>query len=378
MQELDDEKMIKVVISSSLFLYSIIKLIENILQQKFAETIKISYDLDKDYQTLYSNIEYLIKLINSNDKVWQITSQVGSYTKKGIYIPQNFEGKEIKFRQGLPDFLECNISCYNIDIGETKIYVLPDKCLCVSRSNVSILKYNDIEYNISKINITEPERRVKDACIVGKNWLHATKDGECDHRYKKDNYCYPVYQYGKIIVKIGKRIVTFYCSNIEKTKELASQLSIITKWSKITFTKKTYSNEDIFNTANVNYTEHTNSSNSSDIFEMFKQQNNKFHNTPKNKANIKNEVEFYIFYDGAIRYMKIKQYSDFKAELYEYTKDGSFVEIKNKTMPILSGFMSKYITKKAANTRHAVDLFIKFIKTSEGKSALEEYNHEKR
>jgi uncharacterized membrane protein YvlD (DUF360 family) len=367
--ESEQGDLIVTVILSSICLCIITKLCEKRLQRKYAESVKIIYDWDDDYQTLYTHIEHLVKLINSNRKIWHITSITGQCWKRGIFIPQNFEGTPVKFEQGLPNFLECNIRIYHITIEETTLYLLPDKCLCVTPNKIFSLRYNDIECNIGSINITEPQRRINDACIVAKNWLHSNKDGERDYRYH-NNYYYPIYQYGTVSIAINNKDILFYCSNVEKTKELASQLSEITMWAQKTLSTKIYSVMDAEDTTSSE----TNRQITAQNIEVDCVAQNEPPETITKNTKLKAESDFDFFYESSLRHLKIKQYTDLRVELFEMNSDGSYQEVKNKTMTILSTFIKKYITSKPTNTRHAVDLFLKFIKTPKGKEALSQWN----
>ncbi|MCI5544056.1 MAG: PD-(D/E)XK nuclease family protein [Azospirillum sp.] len=89
---------------------------------------------------------------------------------------------------------------------------------------------------------------------------------------------------------------------------------------------------------------------------------------------LKSCIPFTLYYNGKPKDFIIKQYSDFKAELF-IKHSNTYEPLKNKTLTILSGFVEYYHHRKPANTHHAADLFIKALKSSNGKTSLIEWNH---
>lgn len=85
-------------------------------------------------------------------------------------------------------------------------------------------------------------------------------------------------------------------------------------------------------------------------------------------------IPFKLYYNGEICDFIIKQYSDFKAELF-VKQSNSYIPLKNKTLTILSNFIEHYYNRKPANTHHAADLFIKALNSSNGITLLDEWNH---
>ncbi|MCI5544054.1 MAG: DUF4236 domain-containing protein [Azospirillum sp.] len=186
----------------SLFLSFITKLIEVFLQNIIVEPVKLNYDLDEAYKSLYDDGIYAINLLNSNDKIW--LNSVG--------------GTNVSIKKGLPDFIEADINCYYLSVGALTIYFLPDRCLLVSGSKVSSVSYKDISYKISKLNVSEA-KQASDALFVGERWKYSKVNGERDNRYK-DNRSTPVYQYAEFIVYFGNKKLILCCSSIEKTTKL--------------------------------------------------------------------------------------------------------------------------------------------------------------
>ena len=89
---------------------------------------------------------------------------------------------------------------------------------------------------------------------------------------------------------------------------------------------------------------------------------------------LKSCVPFTLYYNGESKDFIIKQYSDFKAELF-IKQSNTYKPLKNKTLTILSSFIEYYYHRKPANTHHAVDLFIKALKSSNGITRLNEWNN---
>lgn len=343
----------------------VILLIKNNIRPK----LNIDYKLNEECQKFYDDIIYALKILDSSGRVW-------------------YGERKIGLKKKTPSFIKSNIDAYFLNLGNIKFYFLPDRIIRLSGRKISFFWYTDFKYRMYYIDIAE--RKANDATAVREQWKYETKDGKRDFRYH-NNFCKIIYRYPEITVTddINKPLI-FGFSNINNVKNFIDRLNYIKYEYNISTIRQAIKpiievskedhkdyQENITNHIKDthNYTKaYPKGDKTSDISQN-KQNTNHQNMSSKNSNQLKNEIEFYIFYDGSVRYMKIKQYSDFKAELLEFSKDGTFVEIKNKTMPILGSFLNQHISKKPANTRHAVDLFIKFIKTAEGKEALEKWNH---
>ena len=205
------------IILSCIIAYKLTKLVITIVPNLIVKSIQISYDLDADYEKIYSNITKAISLISDNKKIWLVTSILTQYKYKNIYIEKNFKGCEIEFKKNAFKTIKTNIDYYGFNTQKFSVYFLPDRILYIEEKKVTSLKYSELYYDIDTIQLTEPERKISDAQLVRKKWLHTNKDGSPDKRYN-NNFFLPVYQYAQINICVSqKTMLTFYCSSIEKT-----------------------------------------------------------------------------------------------------------------------------------------------------------------
>lgn len=101
----------------------------------------------------------------------------------------------------LPFGLITNIKPVIYKTSAGKLFFMPDKLYLLSNGTFRFYDYSSVKISCNKIEITEHTTTYSDEEVIGKKWLHQTKSGKPDRRYK-DNPQYNVCLCGEIRIQL--------------------------------------------------------------------------------------------------------------------------------------------------------------------------------
>lgn len=125
----------------------------------------------------------------------------------------------VSIKKQQPVFLQTNVTCYSIDIGNQILFILPDKMLILSDViKVGAISIDSLEMKFNTTNFRESGNVANDATIVGRTYQYVNNNGTPDRRYK-DNREIPICLYGELSVESKEGInMKFFCSNSSCTQ----------------------------------------------------------------------------------------------------------------------------------------------------------------
>lgn len=142
--------------------------------------VEIEYDFESGASEEYDLTNSLLAGILESDRVWLVEG-LKLYEDKNIITAR----KDLTIRKGLPGELSTNVETYSLMAGDLTLSFLPDALLINKNGQNKALSYEDMEVDLRGESFLE-EKRIKDASLIGKTYLHTNKDGSPDKRYKEN------------------------------------------------------------------------------------------------------------------------------------------------------------------------------------------------
>lgn len=188
--------------------------------------IKIIYDFDEYMHKKYITYLEAWMSLNNNKGLWQVI-QIGTISNKRAISGALKSAKTININilKQTPFYFRTNINVVQIKLKNEDLIILPDKIIIVRGTKVGVIDYEDINIEVSSINMVEPNQVPSDAKIIDYTWLHVNKNGTPDKRFK-NNPQLPICLYGNISIKSTNGLhVELQCSNVEIVNKFEKMIS---------------------------------------------------------------------------------------------------------------------------------------------------------
>lgn len=186
------------------------------IDRKRRKTV-LFYELEPELQqTLEAWYQALDELGNC-ERLWHIpnadTPEGGRYTRTPV---------ELRYRT--PPFLNTNIDVPTLPAGPQTLYFMPDLVFVSDAKDIGAVSYHELEVEEFVTREAEQEAVPGDAEVVEWRWLHETKSGRADRRYKH-NPQIPTVEYRRVLFKSASGLrELFQVSKRDHEHELQSRL----------------------------------------------------------------------------------------------------------------------------------------------------------
>lgn len=118
-----------------------------------------------------------------------------------------------------------NLSVVGIDVGEIKLFFLPDMVLYLQGNTFASISYGTLTVRQGTTRFIEDGSVPSDAVVVGQTWKYVNKNGGPDRRFK-DNRQLPIAQYGVLeFISSGGLNIHLNTSSAEKAAAFANCLA---------------------------------------------------------------------------------------------------------------------------------------------------------
>ena len=185
--------------------------------------INAYYDLDEYGENRVELINLLVKILQDNEKIWQLNDLYNEDVKNRSGVSQSVNRTPVDIKESQPRFLRCNVPCYYAKLKNETIYILPEKLLIEKNMRFGALEWKDMKINLGAVTFVE-DAAPSDAEIIGETWRYVNKNGTPDKRYK-DNFKRYRCKYGVLTFTSEQGFNTvLYLSNKKKAEEFTSKL----------------------------------------------------------------------------------------------------------------------------------------------------------
>ncbi|MGA7414507.1 MAG: DUF4236 domain-containing protein, partial [Bryobacteraceae bacterium] len=186
----------------------------------------VVYELDSKANSQFAIVQQAFGNLSKATRLWRITSTVGTYDWK-----RNAGSTSLINRQSIrcgslsiPD-LSTNISVIGIDLGEIRIYPLPDQILYWQGGKFAPVLYADLRVSYHHSRYIETESMPSDARVIDRTWRYVNKDGGPDRRFS-NNAQLPVDAYGGLnLASVTGLNLDLQVSSLEAATNFASLLN---------------------------------------------------------------------------------------------------------------------------------------------------------
>lgn len=162
---------------------------------------KVNYYFEKNIKSKFAKILVSIDELSSNSKIWRVRDK-----KKKEKEFKEFNLEELRF------VFEGDNNCpIYLDLGSQSIYFMPDAIYEDHTENPRMVKYEDLDINVSNSRITldNLSEVPSDSKVVDTTWEFANKDGSRDKR-RKENKEIPTVLYENIDVSTKEGVKLFH------------------------------------------------------------------------------------------------------------------------------------------------------------------------
>lgn len=181
--------------------------------------IKMNYEFEVEPNP-YTELVELMEGTRKSQMIQAASSAITNAIKRQHAGASNiYDLNRVTIRKQQPIFLQTNVNCYSIDIGNQTLFILPDKMLILSDVvKIGAVSIDSIEMKFDTTNFRETGNVANDATIVGRTYQYVNNNGTPDRRYK-DNREIPICLYGELTVGSKEGInMKFFCSNANCTQ----------------------------------------------------------------------------------------------------------------------------------------------------------------
>jgi len=118
-----------------------------------------------------------------------------------------------------------NLRIIGIDLGEIRIYPLPDLVLYWQSGKFAPINYSDLRASCHPSKYVETEAVPRDAKVVDKTWRYVNKNGSPDRRFN-NNISIPVVAYAGMTLATTTGVdLDFHVSSLTSASEFVDLLS---------------------------------------------------------------------------------------------------------------------------------------------------------
>jgi hypothetical protein len=156
------------------------------------------YEFDDEQEARWSQIQQALRSLGSCSNLWRVHTSVGnSDWKRNAGAGQIVTRRGISFMRHSPPFLATNIDVVGVDVGDSKLYFLPDLLLVWGNGKYGAVTYGSLSFKDDLTIFIEDGPVPRDAEVVGHTWQYVNKSGGPDRRFK-NNRQLPKAKYGNL------------------------------------------------------------------------------------------------------------------------------------------------------------------------------------
>jgi hypothetical protein len=163
-------------------------------------TSRLFYELDETQQQKYSVIQQALAHLGKSHRTWRIEAKsTASDWKRNAGASTLVRRVPINVGTLSPPRVETNLAVPCINIGQVKLFFLPDVILYLERGTYGGIAYQDFRVEQCLTRFIEDEQVPADATVVDRTWRYVNKSGGPDRRFN-NNVQLPVAQYGVLVL----------------------------------------------------------------------------------------------------------------------------------------------------------------------------------
>jgi hypothetical protein len=169
-------------------------------------TSRLFYELDETERQRYSIVQEALTHLGKSNRIWRIEARSAtSDWKRNAGASTLVKRVPIGVGRSNPARVETNLAIPRIDIGQVRLFFLPDVILYWERGTFGSIGYDDFRVEQSVTRFIENGPVPADATIVDRTWRYVNKSGGPDRRFN-NNVQLPIVQYGVLVLTSSRRL----------------------------------------------------------------------------------------------------------------------------------------------------------------------------
>ena len=167
-------------------------------KNKEKRTTQLIYELSEQAKVQQEELEAALSHLSRSGAIWRLDSKsIVTDWKRNAGAAYNVKRERITVRRAVPPRIESNVEPVCLDLGQLRMFFLPDQLLYWQRGVFASIEYSDLRFESGSTNFIEESVQGSDSRQVGTTWRYVRKDGGPDQRFN-DNRQLPVMQYGVV------------------------------------------------------------------------------------------------------------------------------------------------------------------------------------
>jgi hypothetical protein len=186
-------------------------------------TSRLFYELDETEQQKYSTVQEAVTHLKRSSRTWRIeTKSPTADWKRNAGASTLVRRVPINVGASNPPRVKSNVVIPSIDIGNAKLFFLPDVILYFEHGEFGGIAYDDFRVEQHLTRFIEEERVPTDATVVDRTWRYVNKGGGPDRRFN-NNVQLPVVQYGALLLTSSRGLnIHLNTSNAQESLAFAN------------------------------------------------------------------------------------------------------------------------------------------------------------
>lgn len=160
--------------------------------------VKVHYVLDPLGEKVHESLMQLLALLERTHVVWSVRQahHHGDW-KRNAGAGVSVRRRRVSVGSGPPPRFESNIRIGSLQVGDSRLYFLPDLVLVYDQRSIGAVNYSDLRVEHGTTTFVEDGTVPRDARVIGKTWRYVNKNGTPDRRFS-NNYRMPLVSYGQL------------------------------------------------------------------------------------------------------------------------------------------------------------------------------------
>lgn len=178
---------------------------------------RLVYELDERGLQKQSLLEESFNHLATAQVIWRMVAESPTHDwKRNAGASSLVRRTRVAVGSSVPPRVASNVPVRSLDLGESKLYFLPDMALYWQSGAFGGIGYEDLHLECRPTRFIEDECVPGDAHQIGQTWRYVRKDGGPDLRFN-NNRRIPVLQYGAIEFTSSKGLnILLNVSSLEK------------------------------------------------------------------------------------------------------------------------------------------------------------------
>lgn len=161
-----------------------------------SKTYPLFYELDGEATKRYSAIQEALETLSSTRRMWRIQTKQDNYDwKRNAGASTLITRKPVSVGKMKPPFLATNVEVFGFDVGDMKVFFLPDYVFVLQGGKYGAVSYKSLEIAQYETRFIEDGEVPSDSKVVGQTWQYVNKKGGPDRRFS-NNRQIPIVSYG--------------------------------------------------------------------------------------------------------------------------------------------------------------------------------------